>query len=397
MAAFLIAPFYILVNIYIVRWIFLWMGSCHYLFQTWIFRALFAGSYIFLATSLLTGFLIKKPLWLHRFLKNAGNYFLGTFLYILLVIVTVDAGRLILKHLFHVSWIGTRTAFVTTGAVCTVLIICLSAYGIIHTMNVKVTPYEVNVAKETDGMDSMKIVLVADAHLGYSSGARHAERFVSKINAENPDLVCFAGDLFDNEFDAFDQPERVKAALKSIRSTYGVYTCWGNHDLNEPILAGFTFNNNNTDIGDERMKDFLNECGFHLLDDESVLIDEKFYLVGRKDPARSKKLQEKRKTPAQLTEHLDRRKPIIFIDHQPKELDKISQAGADLDLCGHTHNGQVFPGNLAIHFFWENPCGYLKKGDMHSIVTSGAGVWGPNMRVGTDSEICSITVHFDAE
>ena len=396
MAAFFIAPFYVFINIYIVRWMFLWMGSCHYLFQTHIFRIVFAGVYILLATSLLTGFLIQKPLWLHCFLKNVGNYFLGTFLYILLVIITVDAGRLILKYLFHVSWIGTRIAFVTTGLICFLLILFLSAYGIIHSTQVKVTPYEVTVDKKAGGINSMKIVLAADLHLGYSAGARHTERLVKKINAEHPDLVCIAGDIFDNEYDAFDHSGRVKAALRSIESTYGVYACWGNHDLNEPILAGFTFANDSSELEDERMKDFLDDCGIHLLDDSSTLIDGKFYLVGRKDPSRSKKLLETRKTPAQLTEKLDRSKPIIFIDHQPKELEEISQAGADLDLCGHTHNGQIFPGSLAIRFFWENSCGYLKKGDMHNIVTSGAGVWGPNMRVGTDSEICSITVHFSS-
>lgn len=82
------------------------------------------------------------------------------------------------------------------------------------------------------------------------------------------------------------------------------------------------------------------------------------------------------------------------MDHQPKELQETADAGADLDLCGHTHNGQMFPGNLLIHLLWENPCGYLKKGSMHNIVTSGAGIWGPGMRVGTDCEICSITVNF---
>ncbi|MDO4309035.1 MAG: metallophosphoesterase [Eubacteriales bacterium] len=394
MAAFLLAPFYILVNIYIVRWMFRWMGTCHYIFRTMTFQVLFAGIYIFLATTLLTGFLIKKPLWLHRILKNIGNYFLGTFLYILMIVAVVDFGRLLLKYVFHVSWIGSRAAFVVTGAVCMVLIISLSAYGIIHTMHVKVTPYEVKVNKQVKDMNSLKIVLIADVHFGYSVGARHAERFVEKINRENPDLVCFAGDIFDNEFDAFDQPERVKAALKSIKSRYGVYACWGNHDLNEPILAGFTFKSSSSDKEDPRMAEFLKDCGIHLLNDESELIDNKFYVVGRQDPARAKKTEQTRKTPAQLTERLDRSKPIIFIDHQPKELDKVSEAGADLDLCGHTHDGQIFPGNLAIHFFWENSCGYLKKGNMHNIVTSGVGVWGPNMRVGTDSEICSITVHF---
>ena len=143
------------------------------------------------------------------------------------------------------------------------------------------------------------------------------------------------------------------------------------------------------------MKDFLKDCNIHLLEDESILIGGKFYIVGRKDFTRSKKLHEHRKTPAQLTENLDRSKPIIFIDHQPKELDQVSEAGADLDLCGHTHEGQIFPGYPFIHFFWENSCGYLQKSNMHSIVTSGVGIWGPNMRVGTDSEICTITVHFN--
>lgn len=143
------------------------------------------------------------------------------------------------------------------------------------------------------------------------------------------------------------------------------------------------------------MEEFLTDAGIHLLDDESVLIDNKFYIVGRRDASRCEKVEGSRATPAQLTESLDQRKPIIFIDHQPKELDKTAAAGVDLDLCGHTHDGQIFPGNLIIHLFWENSCGYLRKGNMHNIVTSGAGIWGPNMRVGTNSEICPITVYFN--
>ena len=85
------------------------------------------------------------------------------------------------------------------------------------------------------------------------------------------------------------------------------------------------------------------------------------------------------------------------MDHQPSQLDELADAGADLVLSGHTHNGQLFPGNLAGRIGWKNPCGKYCLKNMTSIVTSGAGVWGPNMRVGTDSEICSITVHFDAE
>ncbi|WP_373218566.1 metallophosphoesterase [Ruminococcus sp. 5_1_39BFAA] len=394
MAALFLAPLYILVNIYVVRWMFLWMGACHHIFQTFFFRALFVGIYIFFSTSLLTGFLIKKPEPLHRFLKNTGNYFLGTFMYIILVIVIADLSRLVLKYIFHVTFIRSRTSFVVSGAVCCLLIIFVSIYGILHMWNLKVTPYQVTVHKQVEGMDSLKIVLVADTHFGYSYGSHHAKQLVEKINAQDPDLVCFAGDIFDNEYDALQFPDQVKESLKSIRSKYGVYACWGNHDLNEPILAGFTFGGAQPDYEDPRMEEFLKDAGIHLLNDESVLIDNRFYLVGRRDASRSEKMEGGRKTPAQLTENLDRSKPVIFIDHQPKELSEIADAGADLDLCGHTHDGQLFPGNLFVQLFWENSCGYLKKGDMHNIVTSGAGIWGPNMRVGTDCEICVITAEF---
>ena len=101
-----------------------------------------------------------------------------------------------------------------------------------------------------------------------------------------------------------------------------------------------------------------------------------------------------RKTPAELVEGLDADKPILVLDHQPRELEALAEAGVDVDLCGHTHDGQMFPGNLTVRLFWENACGCLRVGSMHSIVTSGVGLFGPNMRVGTKAEICPITVHF---
>ena len=137
MLAIFLAPLYILINIYIVRWMILWMGACTHLFQTPLFRVCFAGVYIFLASSLLTSFLIRKPPAFHRFLKNTANYFQGTFLYILIIIVTTDLTRLLLKHTLHPDWLYTRKSFVLTGAICTLLIIGISVYGILNQWNLK--------------------------------------------------------------------------------------------------------------------------------------------------------------------------------------------------------------------------------------------------------------------
>lgn len=397
MLAIFLAPIYILLNIYVLRWGYLWIGNCHHLFQSRIFRIILTVIYTLIALTPLTGFLIQKPAFLHRILKITSNYFLGIFMYILMVLFSIDVVRLILKYAVHASWIQSRIVFAAVGACCICIVIIISFSGIYHAKHIKVTPYKITVDKSAPDMDSLKIVLLADTHFGYNSGAVHAQEIVDKINEQQPDLVCIAGDIFDNEYDAVREPEKISEILRTIRSKYGVYACWGNHDLNEPILAGFTFKHKKEDskqLKDPRMKRFLQNSNIQLLEDEAVLIDNSFYVVGRKDASLVEKIEEKRKTPAQLTQKLDKDKTIIVIDHQPKELQDIADAGVDLDLCGHTHDGQTFPGNFTVKFLWENPCGYLQKGSMHNIVTSGSGVWGPAMRVGTDSEICTINLIF---
>ena len=395
MIAIYLSPIYLLLNLYILRWAYLWMGTCHSILRTLGFRLIFAVIYVLLSTSLLTEFLIKNPKSLHRMLKITGNYFLGIFLYTLVIILLADFGRILLKYVFHASWIHSRTAFTVAGAICALLILLLSACGIFHAKYIKTTSYDVIINKTIPECTSMKVVLLADTHFGYNAGVLHARELVRKINKQKPDLVCIAGDIFDNEYDAIRNPEKLEQTLRGIKSTYGVYACWGNHDLNEEILAGFTFKHKDgdlSDIKDPRMKKFLKDSNIHILEDESVLINDQFYVIGRKDASLTEKIHETRKAPAQLTEKLDRDKPIIMIDHQPKELQELADAGVDLDLCGHTHDGQTFPGNFTIKLMWENPCGLLIKDNMTNITTSGAGVWGPAMRIGTDSEICSINI-----
>lgn len=395
MIAIYLSPIYLLLNLYILRWAYLWMGTCHSILRTLGFRLIFAVIYVLLSTSLLTGFLIKNPKSLHRMLKITGNYFLGIFLYTLVIILLADFGRILLKYVFHASWIHSRTAFTVAGAICALLILLLSACGIFHAKYIKTTSYDVIINKTIPERTSMKVVLLADTHFGYNAGVLHARELVRKINKQKPDLVCIAGDIFDNEYDAIRNPEKLEKTLRGIKSTYGVYACWGNHDLNEEILAGFTFKHKDgdlSDIKDPRMKKFLKDSNIHILEDESVLINDQFYVIGRKDASLTEKIHETRKAPAQLTEKLDRDKPIIMIDHQPKELQELADAGVDLDLCGHTHDGQTFPGNFTIKLMWENPCGLLSKDNMTNITTSGSGVWGPAMRIGTDSEICSINI-----
>lgn len=398
MVAVYLSPLYLLLCLYILWRLLLWLKKCcPYLGKKRVKMPVILF-YAGVALCILPAFFLE-PSPGKRLLKQLGNVWLGVMLYALLVIGIVDVIRLITKRF---SFRGKERLFSpkahgVIGGFCGLCVFCLSAAGIVNANNLQVTEYELYVDKAAGDMDSLKIVLAADLHMGYSVGIPQMKRMVEKINEEDADIVVIAGDIFDNEYEALEDPEALAEILGGIKSKYGVYACYGNHDVQEKILAGFTFAGSKEKASDPRMDALLEKAGIRLLRDEGVLIDNAFYLYGRPDYNRPGRGIRVRKTPAEITEEMDPEKPIIVIDHEPKELQELADAGVDIDLCGHTHDGQMFPGNLIIGFFWENPCGYLQKDEMHNVVTSGVGVFGPNMRVGTKSEICRIVVRFRRE
>ena len=144
---------------------------------------------------------------------------------------------------------------------------------------------------------------------------------------------------------------------------------------------------------EKEMNEVLDKAGITLLLDDHVLIDDAFYVYGRPDYSKPGNGTGKRKAPEEITAGLDMSKPLIVIDHQPRELQALADAGVDIDLCVHTHDGQFFPMNITSRLFtWENSAGLLKKDNMYNIVTSGVGLYGPNIRIGTDAEVCVIDV-----
>ena len=330
------------------------------------------------------------------FFKHLSNYWLGTLLYIIFFVVTGDLIRLILHHFTKVDKkkLHSRKTFILGGAAVVSAILLVSIYGIVHARTLKVKEYDITVQKACTDQD-LKIALIADLHMGYSIDHTYIEKMVQRINTLEPDLICIAGDIFDNDYDALDDPEAITAALKSLKSKYGTYACWGNHDVSENILVGFSFDKKEKLSDDTRMKDLLENAGITLLNDETVCINDSFYLVGRRDKSRARKVEDGRLSPEELLSSLDQSKPIFVLEHQPRQIEELAAAGADAHLCGHTHDGQLFPGNLLVAMMYKNAYGLKKFDQMYSVVTSGVGIWGPDMRVGTDSEIVELNVHFE--
>lgn len=396
MAAVFLAPFYLLCNAYILYWMIRWLHAAVPVLGKGAGLILVLAVYSFLMMSLLTSFLVRQyPI--RRYLKKISDQWLGSFAYILGITLLLDAGHRILSLTWLAdTWLYSREGMVFCGSLGAAGMAAVVIYGIHHAGKISLTRYQVKISKKyaVEGKRTMRIALLADLHLGSSVGKKQVERMTDLVGQCEPDLVVIAGDLFDNDFSSIDDPEGIARLLAGMKSRLGTWACWGNHDINERILAGFTFPVPGGVQVDPRFDVFLRQAKIHMMNDEVRLMDESFYLAGRKDPQRIEKTGETRMEPAELLNSVDRTLPVFVIDHQPKQLKELAAAGVDLDLSGHTHNGQVFPGNLFLRLMWKNPCGVRKIGDMYSVVTSGAGFWGPGLRIGTDNEVVLLEVEF---
>lgn len=314
-------------------------------------------------------------------------YWMGVLLYTILVIVFLDLFRLILK-IAGIPGKGKkydRKTKLIAGGVATALVITIVAYGTIHAGQVQVQHHNFDIGK-TAKTGKMQVVVLSDIHLGSAIDSKKIERIVTAINKQKPDMVCVVGDVFDSSVYRVEKRGEYAKLFAGIKSKYGVYVCLGNHDSSAYAES------------EERAEyyQFIKEAGWVPMDDQIKLINNDFYVAGRIDeaPISRNRRGVQRKTIEELVKNTDPKRPIIMLDHQPRELSQARQAGVDLILSGHTHYGQVFPGTFIIDRIYDNGYGLKTFGDLYSLTTSGIGVWGPPIRVGTDSEIVVLNVSF---
>ena len=422
MLALILSPLYIFATWLIAFMVNRWLKACFK--QTHILvRIIIYGLFIFAASAMPIGFLLPYSKTKFAF-QHYGSMWLGVLMYSMfpavIYLIFCLIWRIVKKKKGTTqSMERPREIAITAASVGIIFTLVICLYGFLHATDTRITNYTVELPKKNSKLDELNVVMVADMHMGCNIGVPEMEKMVKLINECNPDIVFFCGDIFDNIYDALDDPERLISIYQSINSKYGVFACYGNHDIDEPVLAGFTFNQDEKKVSDPRMDEFLERAGVNLLRDEGVLIDDSFYVYGRPDYARPGRGIEARNTAREIvdlinddlnsTDPLDKDYswitgqtdippvidyPVIVLDHEPKELEELSKAGVDLVLSGHTHDGQIFPANILLKFISENSYGYKKVGNMDDIVTSGVGLFGPYMRVGTISEVCNIKVRF---
>ena len=358
-------------NFYIGRRIFQWLSL---LFPN-VNGTVYIGIYIFLAFSLIIGNL-PLPSIIKGIMRWIGAHWMGIFVYLLILFLVSDLVILLGSIVKLIPTPMPQDIRFYAGLVTILLTAGLVSYGIYNANHIEYASYDIQ-TKETTFSANMKIVLIADFHLGAVNSENRLESIVQGINNLKPDIVCIAGDIFDNDFNALSNPDEAIDLLKSITATYGVYACLGNHD------GGNTFS---------EMISFLEQGNIKLLNDEYVIIDERLALFGRVEPSPIGGFGElKRKDITEIIASLDTNMPVVVMDHSPSN---IEQYGGEVDLviAGHTHKGQIFPFNLITNAIFVVDYGHYQKDadSPHVIVTSGVGTWGMPMRVGTNSEIVSI-------
>lgn len=319
---------------------------------------------------------------LKHLLGIISGYCMGFSLYLFLFTVVSDLLMLV-PRLMSLS----ITKHPLTQGIVTVIVLFLTCVtcvgGFIHGSQLSHVSYDISLSGKKDISD-LNIVLISDLHLGAMGSEEQLEEIVAEINSLHPDVICVAGDFFDTDFSEIREPKAAVETLKKLDATYGTYVCLGNHDGGETH---------------PEMVDFLAEANLHLLDDSYTIIDERLVLVGRLDatPIGGYGAAKRQELSAFFTRE-DASLPVIVLDHNPARIDEY-QTEADLILCGHTHQGQVFPGSLITDALYTVDYGYYQK-DSNSpqvIVTSGVGSWGMPMRVGTDREIVSIQFTCDSQ
>lgn len=330
------------------------------------FKLLYSFIVVLAASSLIVGFTSGIT-----FINIVGAYWMACF-YLLLLLVPLAHITVILLRYTRLPRHSTQkwAGFVTLG-----LVVFFLAYGTYNAYSPIVRSYDIKIAKGSSNLDGLHIALAADTHFGLLSGKSHAERLVKEINALNPDIILLPGDLFDDDIQPF-LDQRIDQILSKLHAPYGVYASLGNHDRHDGTM--------------QELIDALENSGINILYDDIVEVQGKFTLIGRKD-----RIDKDRLPLDSLMNDVNLSNPTILLDHQPYELDRAQQQGIDLMVSGHTHGGQVFPGNLITGAIYENDWGHLQKETMHSVVTSGFGFWGPPIRIGTRSEIVMIQIKFE--
>ncbi|MGW2258525.1 metallophosphoesterase [Streptomyces sp. NPDC001780] len=262
------------------------------------------------------------------------------------------------RRLFVSRVVGGAAAAAALGTVG------YGTYGVLRGPRLK--RVTVPLAKLPRAAHGFRIAVVSDIHLGPTLGRAHTLRIVDTINSARPDLIAVVGDMVDGTVQDLGPAAEPLAGLEA---PHGAFFVTGNHEY-------FS--------GADAWVDHVRELGMRPLENERVEIAG-FDLAGVNDVAG----ESEGAGPdfAKALGDRDRGRASVLLAHQPIVIDDAVEHGVDLQLSGHTHGGQLWPGSLLAGLANPTVAGLERYGDTQLYVSRGAGAWGPPVRVGAPSDI----------
>lgn len=292
---------------------------------------------------------------LNKIVSYIIYYYLAFLIYASILFILASVVTMIFRYKLNIN----------LYKVSLVLVPIILLAGTFYKHHTIIKKYDIKLDKNYN-IEPLNIVLVSDIHLGYINGNSSFIKMKNIINSLNADIVLIAGDLIDMDLEPVLEKNMLDE-LSSIKTKYGIYFALGNHDIYGKKAALLT--------------ETLKEKGVIVLRDEQILVDDKIYIAGRDNFS---------KIPLKdiIGDHSD--KPVILIQHTPDTIEETVENKIDLQVSGHTHKGQFFPGRLFTKRIFLIDYGHKKISDSNILVSSGYGTWGPPIRIGSSSEICLI-------
>lgn len=332
---------------------------------------------VFLSVSFVFSVMFEKIIHykILAFMELVGGTWMIYLLYFFVMAILGDLVRLIdyffsvFPDSFYANYDFIKLAYLL---IVTFLLIVFSIIGNRKFRKTEIVHKKLVIPARKSTLSKIRIVAVSDVHLGDLINVRSLRRFIKKINGLNADIILIAGDLFDRNLKSVER-QGMTDVLRTLEAKYGVYGILGNHEY----------------IGNvKKAVELIEKAGIKLLRDSYFEIEGGICVIGRDDFT-----NKNRKTINQILENSNNELPTILLDHQPVNLSEAVESKIDLQISGHTHNGQIYPINHIVSLIYKLGYGYKRIGNTHFYVSSGLGIWGAPIRIGTQSEI----VCFDVE
>ncbi len=314
-------------------------------------------------------------------LNVVGGFWMAFMLYGFIFLFLSDIIALVLRLVGIIDRqniiIFRKWSYIFTLVISFILI----AGGFLNAIVPKVTTYNITIRKSAGDLKELRIGAVSDIHLGSIIRKRSIKNLSEILRKLEPDVVFLLGDIVDGEIGPVLRGDLLQY-FTCPKCSDGLYAITGNHEF-----IG----------GADRTIPYIESKGIRILKDEVVTIEGGVQIVGRLDRDSRRFYGRERKPLSELLAGADHSKPIILLDHQPTDLSDADKNGIDLQLSGHTHNGQMWPLNHLTSKLYELSYGYKTRGSTHYIVSSGFGLWGPRVRSGSRSEVLLVNIKFEPE